>query len=290
MYAYNVQYVGARGGSVKRTAPFPGIASLARAMTMGKMTRFVLAALFLAACPGAARAAEITLIAPGGIRAPLEALVPSFETKTGDTVTMRFGSGGGTRDQIVRGAAYDVAILEPPLDAAIASGHVVAKSAAPLASAAVGVALPPGRPKPRIATREDLRFLFLRAAGISVPDAANGAAAGESFATTLDKLGLTGRVGPLLHVAPNGREAMAMLARGEVDVGVTFVSEMVDTPGIMIVGPMPEEFSARTRYVAFVSTTAANAKKAQALVTYLAGADAAPAYRSSGMEPIHSGK
>ncbi|HUK60218.1 MAG TPA: molybdate ABC transporter substrate-binding protein [Stellaceae bacterium] len=247
-------------------------------------------AALLAAAPHGVRAGEITLIAPGGIRAALDALVPSFQQKTGNTVTMTFASGGGTRDQVVRGAAYDVAILEPPLDAVIASGHVVAKSATPLASAAVGVALQPGRPKPRIATREDLRFLFLRANGISEPDAAHGAAAAESFAATLEKLGLAERVKPHLHVATNGREAMAMLARGEVDVGVTFVSEMVGMPGIEIVGALPAEFSARTRYIAFVSTTAHDPDAAQALVAHLGAAAAAAAYKTSGMEPAHPGK
>jgi molybdate transport system substrate-binding protein len=249
------------------------------------------AAFFLAASHGAgASAGEITLIAPGGIRSPLEALVPAFEQKTGNTVAMTFGSGGKTRDQVVDGAPYDVPIVEAPLDRVITSGHVVVRSATPLANAAVGIALRPGKPKPRITTREDVRFLLLSAGAISVPDAANGAAAGESFAETLDVLGLADRVGPLLRVAPNGVAAMTMLAHGDVDVGVTFISEMIGVPGIEIVGKLPPEFSPRTRFVAFVSATAHDPDAAKALVAYLAAQAAAAAYTSHGMEPVHAGE
>jgi molybdate transport system substrate-binding protein len=247
------------------------------------------AAFFLAASHGAG-AGEITLIAPGGIRSSLEALVPAFEQKTGNTVAMTFGSGGKTKDQVVLGAPFDVPIIEAPLDRVITSGHVVVRSATPLASAAVGIALRPGKSKPRITTREDVRFLLLAAGAISVPDAANGAAAGESFAETLDVLGLADRVGPLLRVAPNGVAAMTMLANGEVDIGVTFVSEMIGVPGIEIVGKLPPEFSPRTRFVAFVSATAHDPDASKALVAYLAAPAAAAAYTAHGMEPAHAGE
>jgi len=39
---------------------------------------------------------EITLIAPGGIRAAIEQLIPGFEQKTGYKVKATFGSGLGT--------------------------------------------------------------------------------------------------------------------------------------------------------------------------------------------------
>jgi len=42
---------------------------------------------------------EVTLIAPGGIRAPIEQLIPGFESKTGNKVKATFGSGNGTKQQ-----------------------------------------------------------------------------------------------------------------------------------------------------------------------------------------------
>src|ERR1700675_1485461 len=81
----------------------------------------------------AARAqTEITLIAPGGIRAAIEQLIPGFEQKTGKKVKATFGSGGGTRQQVAKGEAFDVPIVQPPYPEVLASGNVVVSSATPL--------------------------------------------------------------------------------------------------------------------------------------------------------------
>jgi molybdate transport system substrate-binding protein len=68
---------------------------------MTRITTIVVA--FTLCCAPAAHADEVTLIAPGGIRAAIEKLIPEFEKKTGHTVKPTFGSGGGTRQQVVNG-------------------------------------------------------------------------------------------------------------------------------------------------------------------------------------------
>src|SRR5580700_12203594 len=67
---------------------------------------------------------EVTLIAPGGARAAVEQLIPGFEKKTGYKVKATFGSGGGTKQQVLRGEVFDVPIVQPPLPEVIASGNV----------------------------------------------------------------------------------------------------------------------------------------------------------------------
>src|SRR6266436_5734479 len=95
-----------------------------------------------------AQSNEITLIAPGGARAAIEQLIPGFERKTGIRVKATFGSGLGTKQQVARGEAFDVPIVQPPYPEVLASGNVVAGSATPLAAVAVGVAVRHGAAKP----------------------------------------------------------------------------------------------------------------------------------------------
>ncbi len=237
-----------------------------------------------------AGAAEITLIAPGGIRAPLEQLVPAFEKATGNNVAMTFGSGGGTKERVVKGDAFDVPIVQPPVESVIASAHVVPESAAPLASVAVGIALLPHDRKTDISTPDAVKRLLLGAASISMPSAANGAAAAVSFNDTLQRLGIADAVKPKLRLAPSGNAAMTMLANGEVEVGVTFVSEMYATKGIDILGPLPKDISKRVGFVAFVSATARDPAAARALIAFLSAPAAAATYTSLGLEPAPKGR
>src|SRR6202043_1939102 len=75
---------------------------------------------------------EVTLTAPGGARAAVEALIPGFEKKTGYKVKATYGSGGGTFKQLVNGDAFDVPIVQPPYQDVIDSGNVVKSSEKPL--------------------------------------------------------------------------------------------------------------------------------------------------------------
>ena len=72
---------------------------------------------------------EITLVAPGGIRAAIVKLIPDFEKKTGHKVVATFGSGLGTKRQVAAGEPFDVPVVQPPYPDVLASGHVVANTA-----------------------------------------------------------------------------------------------------------------------------------------------------------------
>ena len=227
---------------------------------------------------------EVTLVAPGGIRAAIEQIIPDFERKTGDQVKATFGSGGGTKQQVVRGEAFDVPIVQPPYADVLASGNVVASSATPLASVAVGVAVRQGTPKPDISTPEAVRRMLLAAKSISYPDGAGGAAAGVSFDETLKKLGIAEQMQPKIKHAQGGAGAMAMVAKGEIDIGLTFLSEMKE-PGIDVVGPLAREISTPTALVGFVSSHAKDPAAAKALLDYLSSPEAAAVYKAQGMQP-----
>jgi molybdate transport system substrate-binding protein len=235
---------------------------------------------------------EVTLIAPGGIRAPIEQLIPAFEKKTGYKVNATFGSGGGTKQQVIRGDVFDVPIVQPPLPEVIASGNVVENTATPLASVAVGVAVKKGAPRPDISSTEAVKKMLLSAKSIVCPDAATGAAAGVSINEMLKRLGIDDQIEPKLKRphgtgpggAGGGAMVSSMVGTGEVEIGMTFVSEMND-PGIDIVGPLPREVIPWTPLVGFVSTHAKNPEAAKALLKYLSSPEAAAVYKSLGMQP-----
>jgi molybdate transport system substrate-binding protein len=78
---------------------------------------------------------------------------------------------------------------------------------------------------------------------------------------------------------------MEALAKGEVEIGLTFVSEILTEPGVEAVGSLPAAISTPTSLVAFVSSHAGNATAARALVKYLSSPAAAAIYKKVGMQP-----
>ncbi len=227
---------------------------------------------------------EVTLIAPGGIRAPIQQLIPGFERKTGYKVKATFGTGLVTKKQVATGGDFDVPVVQPPYPEVIASGNIVEKSATPLATSAVGVAVKKGTPKPDISTADAVKRLLLSAKSLTYPSAASGAAAGVSFDEMCKKLGIFEQVQAKYKPTQTGAGAMGMTARGEVEVGITFLSEMGEA-GIDVVGAFPREISTPTSFVGLLSSHPKNPAGAKALLDYISSSEAMAVYKAKMMQP-----
>jgi molybdate transport system substrate-binding protein len=174
--------------------------------------------------------------------------------------------------------------VQPPLAEVIATGHVIPETETPLATVAVALAVRKGAPKPDISTPEALKKTLLAAKSVAFPDGARGAAAGVSFDQTLKTLGIAEQMQPKITRAQGGAGAMEMLAKGQVEIGLTFLSEIVDDAGVEVVGILPREISTPTALVGFVSTKAKSPEAAKALLKYLSGPEAAVVYKAMGMQ------
>lgn len=230
-------------------------------------------------------AQDVTLVAPGGMRCPLDRMMPDFERKSGHTVRITIGSGGATHQQIVRGEPFDVPIVQPPYQDVLASGNVVANSETPLATVPLMVVVKKGSPKPDISTPEAVKRMLLAAKFISYPDGANGAggAAGVSFDATQKLLGIYDEMRPKVKRI-QGIALMKLVANGDVDLAITFASEINDT-GVDVVGQLPKGISTPTGLVGFISSHSASPDAARAVLKYLSSPDADVAYQACGMKP-----
>ena len=242
--------------------------------------------LFLGASLSLIAQTEITLIAPVGIKGAVDELIPGFEKKTGYKVKPIYGTGLVTKKQVADGEPFDVPIVQVPYEEVVKSGHVVVSSMTPLASARVGVAVKLGAPKPDISPADAVRRMLLSAKSVVYPNPARGPAAGITFDEMLIKLGIAEQVKPKLKPVV-GADVMKITAKGESEIGITFLSVLGTEPGIDIVGPLPlpEDIAPPTRLVGFVSAHAKDAKGAKALLDYLSSAEAAAVYRNHQMQP-----
>ena len=105
-----------------------------------------------------------------------------------------------------------------------------------------------------------------------------------SFEETLRKLGIAEQMQSRLVRVQGGANAMVVLANGEVEIGLTFLSE-IHNPGVDIVGPLPLEISTPTSLVGFISAHAKAPDAAKALLSYMSSPAVAGVYKSLGMLP-----
>src|SRR5581483_4897753 len=116
------------------------------------------------------------------------------------------------------------------------------------------------------------------------------ATAGIHFAGVLDRLGIARALGPRLRPFPNGATAMRELAAAGSahPIGCTQITEILATPGVALVGPLPEDLGLATVYPSGVAARAALPDAARRLAALLAGDAAGRLRRRLGFEPPES--
>jgi molybdate transport system substrate-binding protein len=193
---------------------------------------------------------HLTLLSGGAAQGLVHALAPQFKTRTGCEVEGTFGAVGSMRDKLLAGAPADLLILTAALIAELErAGHVVAGSAADIGTVPTAVAVRSGDPAPPIGDAAALHNALRAADGIYFPDP-KLATAGIHFAKVIEALGLGVELKTRLRTSPNGATAMRELAAAEGGrpIGCTQVTEILATPGVTLVGPLPKEFELATVY------------------------------------------
>jgi molybdate transport system substrate-binding protein len=218
---------------------------------------------------------EVKFLSGGAAQGLIDALAPQFAAMTGCGITGTFGAVGAMRDKLVAGVPADLVILTASLiGELVRSGHVVAGSAVDLGPVPTCVAIRAGDPAPDVGDADALRTAFRAADGIYFPDPAL-ATAGIHFAGVLDKLGIHDEVRPRLRPYPNGATAMRALAASSETrpIGCTQATEILNTAGTVVVGPLPGAFALAAVYTAATCTRAMLPDQAHRLAELLAGAE-----------------
>ena len=117
--------------------------------------------------PGAAGAAELTVLAGMGVVSGVRDVAPAFERATGHKVIVSFEAGPSLMQKITSNAPADLVTHYPEIiDDLIKQGRVVG-SRVDFARAGVGVAVKAGAPKPDISTPEAFKRAMLAAKSIA---------------------------------------------------------------------------------------------------------------------------
>jgi len=86
-------------------------------------------------------------------------------------------------------------------------------------------------------------------------------------------------------IRPDTDIVSELVAKGEVEIGMVVVTQILTTPGVDLVGPLPSELQAYVTFVAGISSESKAPDGASQLIKFLLGPRAAAVITSQGMEP-----
>lgn len=250
--------------------------------------RVLLGALASLLAAGVAAAAEIRVVSSGGFTAAYDSLVAEFERRSGHKLLTVYGASMGNApdaipQRLARGEPLDVLILAgPALDTFIREGKAVAGSKVDLAESRIGFAVRAGAPKPDISTVEAVRRTLLDAPSIAY----SASASGVYFSTEMVQ-----RLGIADEVLPKSKRILServgtVVARGEAELGLQQLSELLPIKGIDLLGPVPAELQRVTVFSAGIAAGAREPEAGRELIRFLASPAAAEAVQATGLDPV----
>lgn len=184
------------------------------------------------------------------------------------------------------GETADLLILNRAgMDTMIRDGRVPAGTDVTLASSATALAVREGAPRPDISTEKALVRTLLAARAISYTDPAAGGASGIYFAKLLERLGIAQAVNAKTKFPPPAGLAAEFLLTGEADLAIQQKPELLQVPGIEILGPLPGALHMVTVFAAGVEAASAEPALARALIDFLRSAPALATFRAKGLDP-----
>ena len=226
--------------------------------------------------------ADISVFCTLGVRSVVMDIAEPFTRASGLSFSTDYQSSIALMDRIAKGETADVAVItDATIAALISQGKVSADSRRDLASVGVGLAVPAGHAKPDISTPETLKRALLAAKSITYTVTG---ASGIHFAEVIERLGIADQI----KAKATLRDGLAgeLAARGEVDIAVQQISELMQVAGIDVIGPLPPELQKTTTFAAGVFTTAKNPAAAAALIAWLATPETAAIIKAKGLTPL----
>jgi molybdate transport system substrate-binding protein len=234
--------------------------------------RIAIAALFaMAAAPTAAvSAAEVSVLSASAVKTVLTDIADAFRRETGHTVKLTFATAGEVEKRVLAGEAADVVVGTDASTGKLANqGLLAADTRAIIARVGVGIGVREGAAKPDISSAEALKRTLLAAKSVTYPDPARGGASGIHFAKVIEQLGIAQPIRDKSVLGANPDFVCIAVAKGEVELCVHQISEILPVKGVTLVGPLPREAQRVTTFAIALSARASASETARAFLAFV---------------------
>jgi molybdate transport system substrate-binding protein len=143
------------------------------------------------------------------------------------------------------------------------------KGAKPIARVGIGVAVNEHAPSPDISTVEAFKTALLAAKSIVYIDPKVGTS-GKHVAEVLQRLGIAEQVNAKARLGQGGY-IVEPVGKGEIELGIHQISEIMPVKGVKLVGELPKELQ---KYTTYVAVPVKSSRTALEFIDYLTGPQA----------------
>lgn len=232
---------------------------------------------------------KIEVACAGALHTIITELARAFERNSGNKVSVKFDRSGVVKTRVLNGDIIDVVITTKAAVDDLARQHkVVPDSTVIVAHSRIGIAMRTGATKPDIGSVESFKRTLLNAKSIACADPATGSPSGNHFVNLLRRLGIAAEIEPKLRLIGAAEGSVVVVceavAKGEAEIGIQQIAEILPLPGVDLAGPLPEELQQTTIFSAAAGSGAKDPELARRFISFISSEAATPVVIANGME------
>jgi len=227
--------------------------------------------------------ADIKVLSTHAVQEVLRELAPRFERANGARLAIDYDPANALERRIEEGAPFDVAIVTRPVsDALTNKGKLVRNTCIDIGRSGLGVAVRKGAAKHDITTLDAFKRALLSAKSVA---RSKEGTSGLYFETLLERLGIAEAMHGKIVLGGSGRIA-ELVARGEAEMAVQQISELLPVNGTDFVAPLPAELQVYTVFTAGVGFAARDRGFAEHFIDSLTAPGFSAVFAAKGLESV----
>ena len=245
----------------------------------------VFAALASVATDKYARAADITVLSANALQSALQELIPEFQKATCHNVKVASATLGVNTERVRKGDEADLAIVSPQQwESLQKEGKLGPGARVVIGKAGLGVFVKKGAARPDISSVDAFKRALLNVRSIAVGDPSQGSPVGAYMIPLFERLGISDDIKSKLRLTAGGPATMQPVAKGDAEIGINQLTEIIASPDVDLVGPLPTGIQNFTIYTAAIPASAKQAAAAKVLIEFLTSPRAVSVFKSKGLE------
>jgi len=225
---------------------------------------------------------ELRVFTTRSIATVLEKIGGDFELRTGRKLQVITDVAARMVRRINADEPFDFLVAAPAqIDGLINAGKIIPETRTDLARSGIGVAVRAGASKPDVSSVDAFKRALLRARSIAYLKEGQS---GVYVAGVIERLGLADAIRSKLTL-PETDIVSELVRRGEIELGIVVITQILTTDGVALAGPLPAEIQSYITFTGGISAKSKSIDAAKELMTVLKSPAAIDVMRSQGMEP-----
>ncbi len=212
----------------------------------------------------------------------LEKIGVDFERRSGRTLSVTTDLSVRLVRRINAGEPFDFLVAAPAhIDELIKMGKIIPETRTDLARSGIGVAVRAGAPTPDVSSVDAFKRALLAARSIAYLKEGQS---GVYLASLFERLGIADLIRSKLTL-PETDIVSELVSRGDVELGLVVITQILTTPGVALAGPLPSEIQSYITFTGGISANSTSMQAAKELMGVLKSRTAIRIMKSQGMEP-----